>query len=256
DASVMNALGANGSFAAGDARFSAGAGANAGQDATDRVIHNTSTGQLWYDADGSGSGAAQLVATLAVGASVAATDITVDNGTTQPAAGVVYTGTTAANTFAGGSGNDTINGNDGNDTLAGGGGNDTINGGAGNDQVEGGAGNDTISGSGGQDSFVFREAGSANADNAVGFASNWDRISLDNAGLGALGADGRFTSSDARFFAGAGANAGQDASDRVVYNTSTGQLWYDADGSGGGASHLIATLQAGAPLVAADIYVI
>jgi len=41
------------------------------------VVYNTSTGQLYYDADGSGSGAPQLFATLQGGAALAATDITV-----------------------------------------------------------------------------------------------------------------------------------------------------------------------------------
>jgi Ca2+-binding RTX toxin-like protein len=73
----MAALGATGNFAAGDVRFFAGAGAGGGHDADDRVVYNTSTGQLYYDDDGSGAHAAQLVATLQAGAVVAATDISV-----------------------------------------------------------------------------------------------------------------------------------------------------------------------------------
>ena len=71
-----------------------------------------------------------------------------------------------------------------------------------------------------------------------------------------LGATGNFASGDVRFFAGAGAAAGHDADDRVVYNTSTGQLYYDDDGSGAHAAQLVATLQAGAALAATDISVI
>jgi len=46
------------------------------------------------------------------------------------------------------------------------------------------------------------------------------------------------------------------ADDRIVYNTSTGQLYYDADGSGAGAAQLVATLPTGSTLVASDIWVI
>ena len=68
-------MGALGNFAAGDARFWAAAGATSGHDATDRVIYNTSTGSLYYDADGSGAGAAQLIATFTGNPAIAATDI-------------------------------------------------------------------------------------------------------------------------------------------------------------------------------------
>ena len=255
DAGTLTALGVSGRFSATDVRFWSAPGASSGHDADDRVIFNQSTAQLFYDPDGSGAAAAQLLATV-TGNFPQATDIVVENGAPPVTAGTLYNGTSAANAFTGGAGNDTLNGNDGNDTLAGAGGNDAVNGNSGNDQIEGGTGNDTLSGSGGQDSFVFREAGTGNADTANNFASNWDRILLDNAGLVALGGDGRFASGDARFFAGAGANAGQDLSDRVVYNTSTGQLWYDADGSAGGAAQLIATFTGAPGLIATDVTVL
>src|SRR6185369_10855944 len=106
-------------LAAGDERFYAAAGATAAHDATDRIIFNTSTGDLYYDADGTGSATAQRIA--AVTGTLAATDITVINGT------------------AGGA---TINGTAGNDSLVGGAGDDTINGFAGNDTIDGAAGAD------------------------------------------------------------------------------------------------------------------
>jgi hypothetical protein len=76
DDAAFTAIGAMGNFAAGDARFKANSGGTA-TDTNDRVVFNTSTGQLYYDADGSGAGAAQLIATVQTGATVAATDIVV-----------------------------------------------------------------------------------------------------------------------------------------------------------------------------------
>ena len=72
DLNAFTALGSTGRFAAGDARFRLG---TAAQDADDRIIYNQATGQLWYDADGNGAGAAQLVATLQAGTTVVASDI-------------------------------------------------------------------------------------------------------------------------------------------------------------------------------------
>jgi Ca2+-binding RTX toxin-like protein len=72
----------------------------------------------------------------------------------------------------------------------------------------------------------------------------------------ALGAGGNFAAGDARFFSGAGATAGHDADDRVIYNSTTGQLFYDADGTGGAAQILFATLNPGLALTASDFAVI
>jgi Ca2+-binding RTX toxin-like protein len=258
DANSMNALGASGNFSAGDARFFAGAGASAGHDADDRVVYDTTSGRLWYDADGSGSGDAQLVATLQGAAALAATDLVVDNGSAPPPPdpGQSINGTSGADVINGGSGNDSIQGGAGNDTINGGAGNDNIGGNDGVDSIAGGAGNDALSGGSGQDRFVFHEFGAANADTISDFASAWDGIHVDNAAFTQVGADGRFTSNDARFFAGAGANAGHDADDRMVYNTTTGQLYYDADGSGSGEAQLVATIANHPAMAASDITVI
>jgi Ca2+-binding RTX toxin-like protein len=73
--------------------------------------------------------------------------------------------------------------------------------------------------------------------------------------MGALGADGDFVAGDVRFWASSTGTA-HDANDRVIYNTNTRSLYYDADGDGPGAAQLIATVQAGATVVATDISVI
>src|SRR5918994_4286791 len=84
DISAFTALGTTGRFVAGDARFRLGAAA---QDADDRIIYNQATGQLWYDADGNGAGAAQLIATLSNRGAMNATDIFVFQSTTTPPPG-------------------------------------------------------------------------------------------------------------------------------------------------------------------------
>src|SRR5213075_1008536 len=107
---LFPAMGAIGNLFAGDERFYAAAGATAGHDATDRVIYNTTTGQLFYDADGNGAGAAQLLATLQGAPALAATDVLVmSNGVS----GVHLVGTVGADRLEGGTGNDTIEGLDG-----------------------------------------------------------------------------------------------------------------------------------------------
>jgi Ca2+-binding RTX toxin-like protein len=134
---------------------------------------------------------------------------------------------------------------------------ETLEGRDGNDTLSGMGGNDTLVGGTGADSFVFAAApASTNVDLITDFVSGTDKAAFDNAVFNALGADGNFAAGDARFFAGAGATSGHDASDRIVYNTTTGQLFYDADGSGAGAAQLVATFQ-GAPAIAAtDITVL
>jgi Ca2+-binding RTX toxin-like protein len=44
------------------------------------------------------------------------------------------------------------------------------------------------------------------------------------------------------FYAAAGATKAKDATDRVIYDTTSGKLFYDADGFGGTASVQIAVL--------------
>ena len=166
----------------------------------------------------------------------------------------IITGTGGNDTLTGTAGNDEISGLDGNDTVVGGAGNDSITGNNGVDWVEGGLGNDTVRGGSGRDSLVFREAGSANADLLQDYASNYDNIQLDAAFFASIGSSGRFAPADARFHAAAGANRGHDGDDRIVFNTSTGQLWYDADGNGSGAAQLIATLPAGRTVIASDFW--
>jgi len=122
---------------------------------------------------------------------------------------------------------------------------------AGANVLNGGAGGDYLQGFGGADSFAFTTAlGGGNVDTLADFVSGTDKILLDHAvfaglSLGALSANAFV----------AGTQAG-DADDRIVYNSATGQLFFDADGSGAGAQVLFATLDGHPPLNAGDFTVI
>ena len=75
-----------------------------------------------------------------------------------------------------------------------------------------------------------------------------DTIFLSRSVFAALGEG---TLSEAAFASG---TAAQDADDRIVYDSETGRIWYDADGNGAGAAVLFATVTAGTALTSADFY--
>jgi Ca2+-binding RTX toxin-like protein len=139
--------------------------------------------------------------------------------------------------------------------LTGNSGSNTLKGVGGADSLSGGAGNDTLTGGSGSDAFYFLEApGAGNADHITDFAAG-ERLYLEDLVHPDVGAAGIFAPNDARFFAAAGASSGADASDRVIYDTASGKLYYDADGSGAGAPTLVAILDNVFALSATDIAV-
>jgi Ca2+-binding RTX toxin-like protein len=149
-------------------------------------------------------------------------------------------------------GNDNLQAGDGNDSLVGGTGNDTVSGNNGNDWLNGSAGNDTLNGGGGQDAFILSDMGTANADLLADFSTGWDNVQLDATAFTQIGAAGRFVAGDARFFAG---TAAHDADDRIIYNSATREIFYDADGNGAGAAQVLGTLGTGRTLTATDFWV-
>ena len=153
---------------------------------------------------------------------------------------------------------ETVIGADGfDDRISGAAAAESLLGGTGNDTLDGRGGNDSLTGGAGADTFVFdTPPGTGNVDQVTDFVSASDHLSFDNAVFTALGANGNFAAGDARFAAGAGFTSGHDASDRVVYDTSTGNLYYDADGNGAGAAQLVATIQGHPAVAATDIAVI
>jgi Ca2+-binding RTX toxin-like protein len=153
-----------------------------------------------------------------------------------------------------------ITGNEAANLLSGLAGNDVLSGGAGADTLNGGRGADTLTGGADADVFVFNAPNRAgNADLVTDFESTQDVLHLENAVFTRLGAAGAL---DAGLFAtvsGIYTGAAPEADDRLVFNTDTGELFYDTNGSLAGGHTLIATLLNGgaaATLTAADIVVI
>jgi serralysin len=113
-----------------------------------------------------------------------------------------------------------------------------VRGGAGNDILDGGLGNDTLFGGNGNDAFIFKSTlGANNVDRILDFNAANDSIHLENAVFRALPATG--TLSAAAFTYG---TAAADATDRVIFDSNTGALYYDADGTGAAAAMQFATL--------------
>jgi Ca2+-binding RTX toxin-like protein len=124
---------------------------------------------------------------------------------------------------------------------------------AGGNVLSGRGGSDTLTGGGGNDTFVFATAlGAGNVDRITDFDAPTDALAL-NSGffpglpLGALAA-GAFL----RNATGLAADAG----DRIIFETDTGRLYFDRDGTGAAASVHFATLAANIALSAADIFVV
>lgn len=138
----------------------------------------------------------------------------------------------------------TIIGNNGHNVLSALGGDDTLTAANGNDTLLGGLGNDRLTGGTGTDVFVFNTALNAttNKDTILDYNVAADTMRLENTGTGLFNALATGTLSAAAFVKGVGFTSGKDSSDRIVYNTTTGDLYYDKDGLGGAAAIKFATL--------------
>ena len=181
---------------------------------------------------------------------------------TSAGTGLSLTGSEFANMINGDAGNNILAGNGDNDTLSGylsndrlygGNGNDVLLGDAGSDRLYGGAGKDTLTGGSGKDVFVFNSTPNktTNVDRITDFRWQDDTLHLDNAYLKKVGSNGKLKA-DA-FHLGKKA---ADAEDRVIYDKGTGNLYYDADGTGKIAAIKIAILQKNATLKVSDFLVI
>ncbi|MFD2058806.1 calcium-binding protein [Mesorhizobium calcicola] len=130
-----------------------------------------------------------------------------------------------------------------------------INGNSGNNIINGLGGNDTLSGAQGQDSFVFTTAlnASTNVDHITDFVVVEDTIQVDHAIFSALGGNGTLTAD--QFIKNTTGLAG-DGNDHIIYETNSGWLYYDSNGSAAGGSTHFATLAANLALTNADFVVV
>jgi serralysin len=151
---------------------------------------------------------------------------------------------------------DLLAGTTGDNLLAGNGGADQIYAAGGSDTLSGGSGNDILNGGAGTDFFLFDTApGSGNVDTIQDFVVADDTVQLSAAVFTALGAPGVLGAGLLRL--GAGVTTATDGNDYLLYNSSNGALYYDADGTGAtaAATHF-ATLGIGLALTTLDFVVV
>ncbi len=169
------------------------------------------------------------------------------------------TGGAGKDTLVGGAGNDQLNGGDGNDKLNGGGdndrlaggkGKDTLTGGAGRDILDGGAGNDILISGGGSDSFLFNTERSfrkpdVGVDRIDDFIIGQDQIVLDKTTFNKLQSTTGQGFNVPKEFEVVDSQTDAAISEAfIVYDRSTGNLFYNQNGSksGFGSGGLFATL--------------
>lgn len=164
------------------------------------------------------------------------------------------TGNTLDNILIGSANNNVLDGGSGNDTLKGGLGSDTLLGGEGNDKLIGGDGSDILTGGAGADTFHFDTVASGtNQDSITDFAHGEDKITLLQSLFQNAGGSGKLASSE--FFAGT--SLSDTASQHILFDTSSGKLYYNSDGSGTGKLTLIGIVNTGLnDLSASDISLI
>jgi serralysin len=127
----------------------------------------------------------------------------------------------------------------------------SITGNAGSNIINGKAGADTLRGLGGNDFFIFDTTlGAGNIDTLADFTVAADTIRLENSIFTGL-ANGVLAAS--AFHIGATA---ADASDRIIYNSATGALIFDSNGSAAGGATQFASVSADLAITNGDFFVV
>ena len=131
---------------------------------------------------------------------------------------------------------------------------DQLTGTAADNRLVGRGGGDTLTGGAGADEFVFNHLPGmgSNRDIVTDFSHGEDKVVVDCLVFDMLAAGNLAVEN----FSSNSTGTARDADDYVVYNSVTGELSYDADGSGAGASVAIAVLASLPSLAAADFMVV
>ena len=148
---------------------------------------------------------------------------------------------------------DVLTGNDDRNVLVGDAGNDNLVGGAGNDVLRGGAGSDALEGGDGADVFIFdTDLKLGNVDVISDFIGNEDRIRLQSDIYNGLAAGVL----DFELFGANATGEAETADQRIIYDTTTGALFFDGDGNGTGTSLQFASLSTNLALSETDFFVL
>jgi len=164
-------------------------------------------------------------------------------------------------TLIGGAGNDILRGDAGNDYLKGGDGDDILLGDAGDDILIGGNGNDILVGGEGDDTlisgvgnttFAFDAGSGFNSNNfgtssIVNFDASKDKIRLEQSTFTALTSTGSGGLDESQWQVVSGDDDVDSSDALIVYNETTGSLFYNQNGSeaGLGDGALFATFNTG-----------
>ncbi|HEY8380807.1 MAG TPA: calcium-binding protein [Microvirga sp.] len=167
-----------------------------------------------------------------------------------------FTGNAEANEFRGFEGNDRLSGNGGKDVLDGGHGNDSLTGGAGDDFLYGSVGNDRLTGGQGADTFAFslKQKSKMGNDRISDFKPGEDQILLAPAHTKSV-SDGLWGGSNLDVGAFHIGREAETADHRVIYDKTSGIVWYDADGSGQQSALKVVQIAKNLSLSAADFLI-
>ncbi|MBC7578423.1 MAG: calcium-binding protein [Tardiphaga sp.] len=208
------------------------------------------------------SGAGTLIGTIAAGALSAGgsdTEAGTLNFATNSAPATYYFSVTADSKNVVAESNEANNSSGAIALVVGNSGNNVLTGTTGNDVLFGLGGNDTLTGGAGADQFVFNTAlnKTTNVSTIVDFShAEGDHIALDHTIFSTLTPVALGAALTANNFYASGNGTAHLATDHILYNSATGALSYDADGTGAAAAVQFAVLTHHPTLVASDFMLV